>query len=95
MAGHYGDHRSTMQNLEVVAVDAQTGIIAVMGAVPGAKEGYVLISDAVKKALPSNAPYPAAIKGGAKGQKPEATADNAPAAEPQSEESKEESSNES
>ena len=108
MAGHLGDHRTTTQNLEVVAVDEEAGIIAIMGAVPGAKDGFVLVSDAVKKALPSDAPYPAAIKGGeAKAEKVDKTADEAnaenkaeegqpaEAAETAAEETKEEPSNES
>ena len=33
------------------------------GAVPGAKGGFVLISDAVKKSSPEGAPFPAALKG--------------------------------
>lgn len=65
MAGHMGDTRVTIQNLEIISVDESTGVIVVCGAVPGAKGGYVYVSDAVKRARPSSAPYPAALLGGA------------------------------
>ncbi|SNB63090.1 LSU ribosomal protein L3P [Arboricoccus pini] len=61
MAGHMGAHRATVQNLEVFGVDPQRGVILVKGAVPGAKGTYLRVTDAVKKALPKSAPYPAAI----------------------------------
>lgn len=63
MAGHMGDVRTTIQNLEIVSSDADRGLIMVRGAVPGSKGGFVLVSDAVKQALPKDAPYPASIKG--------------------------------
>ena len=50
MAGHLGCEKVTVQNLDVVKVDAENNLIAVKGAVPGAKGGYVVITDAVKKA---------------------------------------------
>ncbi len=62
MAGHMGDRRVTVQNLEVVEIDDARGLIMVRGAVPGSKGGYVLISDAKKRALPEGAPYPGAIE---------------------------------
>ena len=62
MAGHYGDERKTQQNLEIVSTNADEGIILVKGAVPGAKNGWVLINDAVKKARHVDAPYPGAVK---------------------------------
>ncbi len=49
MTGHMGDERVTIQNLEVVRVDADRNLILVMGAVPGAKNGNVIVSPAVKK----------------------------------------------
>ena len=61
MAGHMGSVRVTKQNLEVVVVDEENGIIAVKGAVPGSKEGLVMIQDAVKSAQPDNLPFPAAL----------------------------------
>ena len=62
MAGHMGAVRVTTQNLEVVRTDADRGLIMVKGAVPGSKGGWVTIKDAVKKKLPENVPFPAALK---------------------------------
>ena len=61
MAGHMGDVRVTIQNLEVVKTDTSRGIVMVKGAVPGAKGGWVLLRDAVKRPLPDGLPYPAAL----------------------------------
>ena len=65
MAGHMGDARVTTQNLTVVSTDPDRGLILVRGAVPGAKSGYVLVRDAVKAALPEDAPFPGSVKAGA------------------------------
>ena len=65
MAGHMGAERVTVQNLKIVATDAAEGLVLVHGAVPGARGGYVLIKDAVKRARPDEAPYPAALLGAA------------------------------
>ena len=62
MAGHLGDEKVTVQNLQVVRTDAERGLIMVKGAVPGSKGGWVVIKDAVKKPLPENAILPAALK---------------------------------
>lgn len=48
MTGHMGDERVTVQNLEVVRVDADRNLILVKGAVPGAKNGNVIVCPAVK-----------------------------------------------
>ncbi len=48
MAGHMGAVKSTVQNLEVVRVDAERGLLLVKGAVPGAKGGQVMVRLAVK-----------------------------------------------
>lgn len=48
MAGHMGNTRTTMQNLEVVRVDVDRNLILVKGAVPGAKGGDVIVRPAVK-----------------------------------------------
>jgi large subunit ribosomal protein L3 len=48
MAGHMGDHRTTVQNLEVVLVDPERNLLAVKGAVPGAKGGLLAVKSAVK-----------------------------------------------
>ena len=62
MAGHMGDERVTTQNLKIVKTDADRGLIMVEGAVPGAKGGWILVRDAVKRALPDGAPKPGAIR---------------------------------
>jgi large subunit ribosomal protein L3 len=61
MAGHLGVERVTTLNLQVAAVDAEKGLLMIKGAVPGSKGGYVLVRDAVKRARPADAPYPAAL----------------------------------
>ena len=48
MAGHMGNVRTTVQNLEVVRVDAERNLILVKGAVPGHKGGRVIVRPAVK-----------------------------------------------
>ncbi|AIY64464.1 50S ribosomal protein L3 [Pseudoalteromonas piratica] len=48
MAGHMGAERVTTQNLEVVRVDAERGLLLVKGAVPGAVNGDVIVKPAVK-----------------------------------------------
>jgi len=62
MAGHMGDERVTVQNLTVVKTDVERGLVLVRGAVPGSKNGWVLITDAVKVPQPKDAPYPAGIR---------------------------------
>jgi len=62
MAGHMGDVRTTVQNIEVVEARADEGLILVKGGVPGSKEGIVLVSDAVKRPIPADAPKPAAVR---------------------------------
>jgi large subunit ribosomal protein L3 len=61
MAGHMGAVRNTTQNVKVVAVDDEDGIVLLLGAVPGPKNGWVLVSDAVKAARPEDAPFPAGL----------------------------------
>lgn len=46
MAGRYGNERVTIQNLEVVVVDAERNMLAVRGSIPGAKNGIVLVKPA-------------------------------------------------
>lgn len=48
MPGHMGVERVTVQNLEVVKVDAEKNLLAVKGSVPGPRGGLVLIKDSVK-----------------------------------------------
>ncbi len=49
MAGRMGGERKTVQNLEVVRVDAEKNIVLVKGAVPGTKDSVVLVRKAKKK----------------------------------------------
>jgi len=58
MPGHLGVDRVTTLNLKVVQTDVERGLILVEGAVPGSKSGWVTVRDAVKKALPKEAPKP-------------------------------------
>jgi large subunit ribosomal protein L3 len=62
MAGHMGAQRVTTQNLVVVSTDEDRGLILIRGAVPGAEGGWVLIRDAIKKAPPEGAPFPAGLR---------------------------------
>ena len=48
MAGQYGNEQMTVQNLKVVKIDSEKNLVAVKGAVPGAKGGIVFIRDSVK-----------------------------------------------
>jgi large subunit ribosomal protein L3 len=62
MPGHMGVERVTTLNLKVVQTDVERGLILVEGAVPGAKGGWITVRDAVKKALPKEAPKPGKFK---------------------------------
>jgi large subunit ribosomal protein L3 len=62
MAGHLGDERVSVQNLQIVRVDPKRGLLFVKGAVPGAENGWVEVRDAAKSALPKEAPKPAALR---------------------------------
>jgi large subunit ribosomal protein L3 len=48
MAGQYGNEQVTVQNLLVVKIDAEKNLLAIKGAIPGAKDGIVFIRDSVK-----------------------------------------------
>ena len=48
LPGHMGSERVTVQNLDIVKVDAENNLIAIRGAVPGPKNGLVYITDSVK-----------------------------------------------
>lgn len=62
MAGHYGQETVTTLNLTVWRIDAERGLILVKGAVPGTEGTFVKIRDAVKSALPAEAPKPGAFR---------------------------------
>ena len=76
MAGHLGAERVTVQSLQVISVDAESGVLMIKGAVPGSKGGFVLVKDAAKRPMPDGLPFPAALRGA-----PNAAAE-APAGEP-------------
>ena len=48
MAGQYGNEKLTVLNLEVIKIDAEKNLIAIKGAIPGARGGIVVIRDSVK-----------------------------------------------
>ena len=62
MAGHMGDERVTVQNLKVVAVDADKGLVMVNCGVPGSENSWVRITDAIKKTSSVELPMPAGLK---------------------------------
>ena len=49
MAGRLGNEQVTVQNLKVVKFDAENNLLLVKGAVPGPKNGYLVIKKSVKK----------------------------------------------
>jgi len=62
MAGHYGVERVTIQNLKILAADAERGLLYLTGAVPGFDGAYVLVKDAAKRPAPKGLPFPAALR---------------------------------
>ena len=48
MAGQYGNEQITVQNLKIVKIDSEKNLVAVKGAVPGAKGGIVFVRNSVK-----------------------------------------------
>ena len=48
MPGQYGNERVTVQNLEIVKVDAARNVLLIKGAIPGPKGGIVTVTDSVK-----------------------------------------------
>ena len=83
MAGHLGVETVTTQNLIVAGIDLEDNLILVQGSVPGPDNGWVIVTDAVKKPANKEAPVPAGLKQSAKSAKaaPAAQAEEAPAAE--------------
>ncbi len=61
MAGHMGTRQRTQQNLEIVRTDAERGLLFVKGSVPGSKNGWLLVADAVKLNQPDDLPFPGAV----------------------------------
>ena len=62
MAGQLGNKKTTIQSLEVISIDEERGLVLVKGGVPGSVGSWVSISDAKKRSLPANVPYPAGTK---------------------------------
>jgi len=62
MPGHLGVDRVTTLNLKVARVDVERGLLLIEGAVPGVDGGWIRVRDAVKKALPKDAPKPGKFK---------------------------------
>ena len=78
MAGQMGNKRITTQNLEVAAVDEEDNLILVKGAVPGPKSGWVMITDAEKRAAPDETPKPMGVKESGKQASAEKAEESAP-----------------
>ena len=55
MPGHLGDERVTVQNLQILQVREEDGVILVDGPIPGAKGSYVIVRPAKKKKAPAKA----------------------------------------
>ena len=53
--GHYGVDRTTQQDLEIVRADAERNLLLIRGAVPGARNGIVVVSATVKQSRRSKA----------------------------------------
>ena len=64
MAGQYGNVRITTQNLKIVKLLEDENLILVQGSVPGSKNGFVLLRDAIKSKTPDKAPFPAGLRTG-------------------------------
>ncbi|MGB7374766.1 50S ribosomal protein L3 [Pontixanthobacter sp.] len=81
MAGHMGDRQRTQQNLEIVRTDATRGLLFVKGSVPGHKNAWLVVRDAVKLALPEGVPFPGAVieKNAPKPEAQSAAGEEAPA----------------
>ena len=62
MAGQYGNVKKTIQSLTVVDINEEEDLIFVKGSVPGAKNSFVLLKDALKSKLPESALKPAGLK---------------------------------
>ena len=62
MAGHMGAANRTQQNLEIVRTDVERGLLFVKGSVPGHKNGWLTVQDAVKVDRHADAPYPAGLR---------------------------------
>jgi large subunit ribosomal protein L3 len=80
MAGHLGAASSTVQNVEIVRVDAERGLLLIRGALPGSRGGGVTVKPAVRAQRAVVAQAPKAAAGGAKPAAPRPAAEAKPAA---------------
>ena len=62
MAGQYGNVNKTIQNLTVLEINEVDDLLYVKGSVPGPKNGYLTVRDAIKSSLPEGALKPAGLK---------------------------------
>ena len=62
MAGQYGNVNKTIQNLTVLEINDVDDLLYVKGSVPGPKNGYLTVRDAIKSTLPEGALKPAGLK---------------------------------
>ncbi len=62
MSGQMGSTQITTQNLIVYGVDEEQGLVMIQGAVPGCKNAWVRLKDAVKIDTPKDVPMPAGLK---------------------------------
>ena len=70
MSGHLGNVRRTIQNLEILRIDADRGLLLIKGAIPGSKGGDVAVSPSIRSGRPvNNSNGNATAKGGAKSGK--------------------------
>lgn len=70
MSGHLGNVRRTIQNLEILRIDTERGLLLIKGAIPGSKGGDVTVSPSIKSGRPvNNSNVNATAKGGAKSGK--------------------------
>jgi len=81
MAGHLGQETVTTLNLTVWRIDVERNLILVKGAVPGSEGSYVKIRDAVKAALPADAPKPGGFRKAGGAPEPQAGAEEPAASE--------------
>jgi large subunit ribosomal protein L3 len=62
MAGQYGNVNKTIQNLTILEINDVDDLLYVKGSVPGPKNGYLTVRDAIKFKLPENVLKPAGLK---------------------------------
>ena len=62
MAGQYGNVNKTIQNLTVIQINNEDELLYVKGSVPGPKNSYLVVKDAIKLSLPENVIMPAGLK---------------------------------